>query len=370
MNAPGAGHGSPDPAAASREILGRCAALGFALAGIADARASAHADSFRAWIDAGKQGGMSYLAEELDRRLDPRVLVPGAASVLCVADRYADGRPDRREPGAGTIARYARGEDYHEVIRARLDALAEDLRRAHPAHRFRVCVDTAPLLEREHAERAGLGRIGKHTLLIGPRGLGSWLLLGAVVTTLPLAAVRADGLPPGADPGDPCGGCRACIDACPTGAIEPWSVDARRCISTATIEEPGEADPLFAGRMAGWIFGCDACQEACPHSQPTRRSRAAGVHEAYRAFWPAQLPLAEVLRWTEADWERMRFNGVLRRADHAMWRRNAALAAAGAIRSPDVPEDLRASLRALLAAIALDADAPAPVRAAARLALE
>ena len=89
MNAPGAGHGSPDPAAASREILGRCAALGFALAGIADARASAHADSFRAWIDAGKQGGMSYLAEELDRRLDPRVLVPGAASVLCVADRYA-----------------------------------------------------------------------------------------------------------------------------------------------------------------------------------------------------------------------------------------------------------------------------------------
>ena len=370
MTTAGDGIRSPQPLERSRALLARCHELGFALAGTAEARASDRADAFRAWIAAGKQGSMGYLAEEIERRLDPRVLVPGARSVLCVADRYADGRPDRRLPGHGRIARYARGEDYHVVIRARLEALAVELVGMHPGHRFRVCVDTAPLLEREHAERAGMGRIGKHTLLLGANGAGPWLLLGAVVTTLELAPVRADGLPPGVDPGDPCGMCTRCIDACPTGAIAPWTVDAARCISFATIEERGTADESFAGRMDGWIFGCDSCQEACPHGQPTIRSRALGVHEAYRAHWPADgFPLAEVLGWTDADLERLRFTEVLRRADLAMWRRNAALAAAEAIRSTGTPNDVRDRLRATLAAIAMDHDAPEGVRAASRAAL-
>jgi epoxyqueuosine reductase len=361
----GGGLASPDPAARARAVLGRCAAHGFALAGIAEARPSSHAESFRAWIAAGKQGAMAYLAEELERRLDPRALVPGAASVLCVADRYSDGRPDRRVPWEGSVARYARGEDYHEVIRARLESLAEELRRAHPGERFRVCVDTAPLLEREHAERAGLGRVGKHTLLIGAGGAGTWLLLGCLVSTLPLAAVRADGLPPGAAANDPCGACTACIDACPTGAIRPWSVDGRTCISALTIEQPGGIPGELASRMSGWLFGCDLCQEACPHSQPTRRSRALGIHEAYRPHLPAQLPLAEVLGWTEADLERMRFNAVLRRADLSMWRRNAALAAHGALRSPEVPPDVRAALREALLKVAADRSAAPEARSAA-----
>ena len=363
------GLSSVDPSARTDALLARCAQHGFALAGVAEARASDRADAFRAWIAAGKQGGMAYLAAELERRLDPRLLVPGAASVLCVADRYADGRPDRRIPGYGRIARYARGEDYHVVIRARLEALAAELLRAHPEHRFRVCVDTAPLLEREHAERAGLGRIGKHTLLIGSGGAGSWLLLGAIVSTLALSPRRADGLPVGADAADPCGGCTRCIDACPTGAITPWSVDASRCVSALTIEERGPVDASFAGRTGDWLFGCDDCQEACPHSQPTRRSRAAGVHEAYRPGGAAAMPLLEVLAWDDEAYERARFNEVLRRADLSMWRRNAALAAGSALRSGETPESLRAELRAALAALALDPSAEVPVRDAARAAL-
>lgn len=363
------GLSSVDPSARTDALLARCAQHGFALAGVAEARASDRADAFRAWIAAGKQGGMAYLAAELERRLDPRLLVPGAASVLCVADRYADGRPDRRIPGYGRIARYARGEDYHVVIRARLEALAAELLRAHPEHRFRVCVDTAPLLEREHAERAGLGRIGKHTLLIGSGGAGSWLLLGAIVSTLAFAPRRADGLPVGADAADPCGGCTRCIDACPTGAITPWSVDASRCVSALTIEERGPVDASFAGRTGDWLFGCDDCQEACPHSQPTRRSRAAGVHDAYRPGGAAAMPLLEVLAWDDEAYERVRFNEVLRRADLSMWRRNAALAAGSALRSGETPESLRAELRAALAALALDPSAEVPVRDAARAAL-
>lgn len=358
-----------DPAARTTALLDRCTQHGFALAGIAEARASDRGTAFRSWIAAGKQGGMAYLAEELERRLDPRVLVPGAASVLCVADRYSDGRPDRRIGGAGRIARYARGEDYHVVIRARLEALAAELVRAHPEHRFRVCVDTAPLLEREHAERAGLGRIGKHTLLIGSGGAGSWLLLGAIVSTLPFAPRRADGLPQGSRTADPCGGCVRCIDACPTGAISPWSVDASRCVSALTIEERGELSDEFVGRTGDWLFGCDDCQEACPHSQPTRRSRVAGVHEAYRATGPASIPLLDVLGWDAEAYERMRFHEALRRADLSMWRRNAAFAAGAALRSADTPEAVRTDLRASLAALALDPEAGVPVRNAARAAL-
>lgn len=338
---------------------------GFALAGVTCAESTEHGAAFRAWIDAGKQGQMEYLAQDLAQRLDPAALVPGARSILCVADRYATGRADARMAGAGRIARYARGEDYHAVLRARLEALAEELRRAHPGHRFRVCVDTAPLLEREHAARAGLGRIGKHTLLIAPDGLGSWIALGAIVTTLPLAAVRAAPAPSSADP---CGGCTRCIDACPTGAITPWSVDATRCTSYLTIEHDGTIPAEFAGRTGDWLFGCDICQEVCPHSQPTNRALSAAVHPAYEPHH-GMLPLLQLLAWSDQEWEAARFNAVLRRADAAAWRRNAALAAGSALRDPTLTEPMRGDLVAQLARLAADAAQPGQVRAAARDAL-
>ena len=375
--------GSSDPLERSHAILERCRNHGFALAGIADARPSAHPEAYRAWIAAGKQGGMGYLAEEVEKRLDPAALVPGARSILCVADRYADGRPDCRVPGIGRIARYARGEDYHVVIRARLGALAHELIRMYPGERFRPCIDTAPILEREHAERAGLGKIGKHTLLIAPDGIGTWVLLGVVVTSLELAPIRADGtiaapLPnadrfaPKAvgtpDESDPCGSCTRCIDACPTGAITPWSVDARRCISALTIEERSGIDAAFVGHTEDWIFGCDTCQEVCPHSQPTQRSRAFGIHEAYQPSRTG-FPLLEVLGWDETAWQAARLNGVLRRADRDMWRRNAALAAAHAIHSNDISDELRSALMSTLTAIVADEGVSAHVRDVARAAI-
>jgi epoxyqueuosine reductase len=368
VTASAGGLASGDPAERSRAVLARCSEHGFALAGIAEARASDRAGEFRAWIAEARHGGMLYLAEAVERRLDPRALVPGARSVLCVADRYADGRPDARLPGHGRIARYARGEDYHTVIRARLESLASELSAAHPGERFRTCVDTAPILEREHAERAGLGRIGKHTLLIGPDGLGSWLLLGVVVSTIELAPVRADGLLDGSLPPDPCGMCTRCIDACPTEAITPWSVDASRCVSALTIEEREEVTGAFAGRTLDWIFGCDTCQEVCPHSQPTVRARRAPVHEAYRAH-RSSVPLLEALGWTDADLEAARLNGVLRRASAAMWRRNAALAAGAAIADPHLPRADRGALVRALVDRASDAAEVPWVRDAAAAAI-
>ncbi|MFO0962974.1 MAG: tRNA epoxyqueuosine(34) reductase QueG [Phycisphaerales bacterium] len=356
-------HLPTDPAGRTRWFLERCEALGFARAGVAAARPSAHTAAYEAWIAAGKHGEMRYLEQEGPQRQDPGAIVPGARSVLCVADRYADGRRDARVAGHGRIARYARGEDYHQVLRARLEALAGELRRAHPAERFRVCVDTAPLLEREHAARAGLGRIGKHTLLIAPDGLGSWTSLGAIVSTLEFAPT------PALEPADPCAGCTRCIEACPTQAIAPFSVDGARCVSYLTIEHEGPVDPALGAQVGDWVFGCDACQEACPHAQPTRRSRRAGVHEAYAPHRSA-FPLLELLGWNQQRWEAARLNGVLARVGPAGWRRNAALACIGALADPGLDAGLREALLARLHALAASMDEPPAVRQAAQQAID
>lgn len=316
--------------AITEEVLTRLRAAGFALVGICDARPSERGDQFRDWIGAGKHGEMGYMAEHVDERLDPGRMIPGARSIICVADRYHDGRGDARSgPSRGRIARYARGADYHAVMRSRIEPLSKEWRTRLRPHRFRVCVDTAPIMEREHAARAGLGRIGKHTLLIG-EGVGSWLLLGEIVTTYPLIATPAASAP---DSPDPCGTCTQCIDACPTRAITPWSVDATRCLSYLTIEHKGEIDAGLAKlRGAGgsaladhdsdWLFGCDICQEVCPHNQPTRRSRRAGARAEYSPLH-RDFDLLDVLGWTEADRSAANLSAVLRRASLSMWKRNA-----------------------------------------------
>jgi epoxyqueuosine reductase len=200
--------------------------------------------------------------------------------------------------------------------------------------------------------------------------MGSWLVLGALVSTVELAPVRADGGMPGGATvdADPCGACTRCIDACPTDAIVPWSVDASRCVSALTIEDRGTAAEWFAGRTEDWLFGCDACQEACPHSQPTVRSRRVAMHEAYRAHRTG-FPLLEVLGWTEDDWQAAQLNGVLRRAGHAMWRRNAALSAGSVLADRASAAEVRDALRAQLSVVALDPSEAPEVRAAARASL-
>lgn len=339
-------------------IIERCRALGFTAAGVVEARPAERAAAALAWLEAGRHGSMAWMARHVAVRLDPLALVPGARSIICVADRYADGRRDGApQPLRGRIARYARGADYHVTLRARLRQLADELRAAHPGHRFRVCVDTAPILEREHAARAGLGDIGKNTLLIAP-GLGSWLLLGEIVTTLALDSTVA------ATEHDPCGACTRCIDACPTQAITPWSVDASRCISYLTIERREPIDPSFHGAIGDWLFGCDICQEVCPHCQPTRRSKRAGAHPDYTPGRDA-LDVSAVLTWTDETWAHEVKGTAMERATLPMLRRNAIIVAVNTC-----PPDDRPALRARLRAIADEETETPMVRETARAALD
>jgi epoxyqueuosine reductase len=306
-----------DPVELGREVIEACRALGFALAGVTRARRTDRERELRGWLAAGKHGSMGWMEELLEERLDVCKMLPGARSVVMVGDVYGAGRGEAG-PGMGRIARYARGRDYHVVMKRRLHRLADVLRGRFPREEFRSFVDTGPVLEREHAVRAGLGWVGKHTLLINP-ALGSYVLLGGMVTTLEI------GVPPEA-PGaldDSCGTCTRCIDACPTGAITPYSVDARRCISYLTIEHSGTIEEELQARMGGWLFGCDVCQEVCPYN---RGADEGMVYPAYRGG-RSGLSIAEVMRWGSAEHERAVRGTAMKRATLGMLQRNAAIVA-------------------------------------------
>lgn len=344
-------------------IVARGRELGFAAVGVARLERSSREDLIREWVAAGRHGPMEWFREQLEARLDPTTMLPGARSVIVVADRYADGRPDRIDDivaPRGRTARYARGRDYHRRMKKRLLKLHKALDEAFPGQGFRRCGDLEPVLEREHAERAGVVRIGKNTLGIAP-GLGSWILLGELLTTLELE-------PTSAGPGvgaDPCGACTACIDACPTQAITPWSVDASRCISTFTLEERGDGSAWLADSVGDWLFGCDVCQEVCPHNAPTVRSRAAGIHPDFDGRG-ASHDLLAVLGWTEADRAEAFMASTLKRVSLDMARRNAVHAAAAAIIDGRGSEAGRRALVQKLREIAGDPAQPDLVRQAAR----
>lgn len=305
----------------AQQVLERCRALGFAAAGVCAAEPSRFAGQYQAWIERGEHGTMAYMGKNVDVRLDVRLMIEGARSVVMVADQYAlrGDVEDERRAGFGRVARYARGDDYHDVIKKRLHALCDELAAAHPGEQFRAFVDTAPVLERELAARCGIGWQGKHTLTINP-ALGSYLLLGGIVTTMELEPP-----PQQAVVTDHCGTCTRCIDACPTQAIRPYGVNATRCISYLTIEYRGEIRQEFHRAMGDWIFGCDICQEVCPHNS-ARREQRGGVHPAY-AVKRTGFDLLEVLGWTEED-RRAAFKGSsMKRAKLEMMKRNAAIAA-------------------------------------------
>ena len=295
----------------------RAEELGFDLVGIAPAGPSPRRDYVRRWIDEGRAGSMEYLARRFDERTDPAVYLPGARSVVCVAMNYHVPLESPSPESAafhGRVARYALGDDYHEVIKSRLHALADWMRQLAPGAQTRACVDTAPLLERELAARAGIGWVGKHTGVLNAR-VGSWLLLGEVVTTL--------ALPPDEPATDHCGTCTRCIDACPTGAITaPYELDARRCISYLTIEHRGEIAPEFHGPVGDWLYGCDVCQDVCPHN----RHAPAAEDPALRPRFPTgSLDVREVLRWTGDDYRATLKGSAMKRVKLPLLQRNARI---------------------------------------------
>ncbi|MDO5647589.1 tRNA epoxyqueuosine(34) reductase QueG [Paracoccus sp. (in: a-proteobacteria)] len=251
-----------------------------------------------AFLDAGRQGQMGWMAERTHWRGDPAALWPDARSVIMLAELYT---PDHDpvavldQPDRAAISVYAHGRDYHDIVKKRLKRLGRWLLDQNPGHEIKVFVDTAPVMEKPLAQAAGLGWQGKHTNLLS-RDLGSWFFLGAIFTTLPL--------PVDAPEASHCGSCRACLDACPTGAFPaPYQLDARRCISYLTIEHHGPVDEDLRARMGNRIYGCDDCLAACPWN----KFAVAGSEMRYRGIVDAP-HLAELAVLDDAAF-RARFSG-------------------------------------------------------------
>jgi epoxyqueuosine reductase len=289
--------------------------LGFDQVGIAPAVAPPGYDKFRAWLEAGYAAGMHYLERHADARAHPDNVLDGVRSIVVVSMVYGQ----RAEPPAaateGKVARYAQGADYHEVLWRRLESLLDWLIRDHPGARGRAVADTAPLLERDFAQLAGLGWVGKNTMLIDRR-LGSFTVLGALLVNLELAADEPHGK-------SHCGSCTRCLDACPTDAFAgPYQLDSRKCLSYWTIEHRGPIAEPFKDRLDGWVFGCDVCQDVCPWNRKAPAGREPALDP--RLEW-AHPNLVEWLARDGAQFSRALKGTALSRAKRSGLLRNAAL---------------------------------------------
>ncbi|MGN6370952.1 MAG: tRNA epoxyqueuosine(34) reductase QueG [Phycisphaerae bacterium] len=313
---------------------------GFNLAAITRPAPAPRPHAYRQWIADNKHGEMHYLATDLDHRLDLTQKFPWAQSVLCLAlashqpptqtpavsdgagkstlnNNHTPSIPPALPPAEAKIAKYAHGRDYHKIFQSKLKTLERTLRAALPDTDItaRAYSDTGPLLERDLAAAAGLGWIGKHTLLIHPRH-GSFFLLGELVTSLDAA--------PDSPLTDHCGTCTRCIQACPTNAITPYSVDASKCISYLTLEHRSEIPQQFHAPMqeANFLAGCDICQDVCPFNR--NPLPATDPDLAPRPPAPT-ISLQQILHWQEQDWDIATRGRAFRRAKHPMWQRTAKI---------------------------------------------
>ncbi|MCW5940517.1 MAG: tRNA epoxyqueuosine(34) reductase QueG [Fimbriimonadaceae bacterium] len=309
-----------DPALTSGLIRARASALGFDSVGITAANPPESIAFFESWIAKGYHGTMGYLARSVALRASLDSLLPGCQSVIAVGLNY--NQPNPLQQGMPRLARYALGRDYHKVLRGKLKRLDNWLGSLDQSHVGRVCVDSAPVLEREFAHRAGLGWFGKNTMLIDTRR-GSWFVIGLLLTTLRLEQDEP------AHGG--CGTCRLCVEACPTGCIlfedGRWQIDARRCVSYLTIEHRGPFDPALQEGIGDWTFGCDVCQEVCPfnqprHHQPDRANMTTEPDFLDRRDWP---PLETLAVIQPADWDSVTRGSPVRRAGIDGIRRNASV---------------------------------------------
>jgi len=311
--------------------------LGFQQVGITDIeleQASAH---LRDWLSARFHGDMSYMERNVELRDDPTQLQPGTIRVISVRMDYLNNCSDSEtvmaNPELGFVSRYALGRDYHKLMRKRLQQLASKIESLTGKHSYRVFVDSAPVLEKALAEKAGLGWIGKHSNLLN-REAGSWFFLGEIYTSLPLPVDEAVS--------EHCGDCTACIDICPTQAIvAPYQVDARRCISYLTIELHGSIPVEFRSQMGNRIYGCDDCQLTCPWNRFAKLSQEDDFLPRHQLDTPM---LLELFMWSEQDFNQRLQGSPIRRIGHERWLRNIAVALGNGPKNKQVIETLEARL--------------------------
>jgi len=296
------------------EIKQQARRVGFDRVGIAPAMPLAEESArLRNWLLRGRHADMAWMAENSEKRADPLKVMPTAKSIVVVAMNYYTDHSHDIDPEKGKISRYAWGDDYHEILQKRLESLLEFARLLAPGVEGKVYVDTGPMMEKVWAQRAGIGWQGKHTNLI-TEDFGSWVFLGEMLVNLELEYDVPDI--------DRCGSCTLCIEACPTQAIvEPYVLDAGRCISYLTIEHRGEISTPLAEAFDGWIYGCDVCQDVCPwnqrNSQPTERTefdpRSGNISPS----------LQEISELTSGEFQQRYRKSPIKRTKHSGLRRNA-----------------------------------------------
>jgi epoxyqueuosine reductase len=337
----GADVGGIDAQALMQRVRRWAAELGFAAVGVSDLDVAQPASRLRQWLERGRQGEMQYMQRHEGLRADPSKLLPGARRAICARMDYrpgADGegwieREWQRiaDPQAAVVSVYARGRDYHKVVRARLQDLASRIGQEVAGFGYRVCTDTAPVFEVELARRAALGWRGKHTLLL-TREAGSMFFLGEILTDLPL--------PVDEPVQEHCGSCTRCIEVCPTGAIvAPFELDARRCISYLTIEHPGSIPEPLRAAIGNRVYGCDDCQLTCPWNKYAQRAQLPDF-DVRNGLDSASL--VELFGWSEEDFRQRHAGSSILRIGYLRWLRNLAVALGNAPASVAVQAALRA----------------------------
>ncbi|MEM6484808.1 MAG: tRNA epoxyqueuosine(34) reductase QueG [Pseudomonadota bacterium] len=335
-----------DPSELRRLIQAWARELGFTKMGVSDVDLREHESHLNKWLDSGYHGDMQWMAAHGTKRSRPEELVPGTIRVISVRMDYkpsgADPELQLEQPGKAYIARYTLGRDYHKLMRKRLAKLSRRIE-AHVCDgeraegtlgrgKYRAFVDSAPVLERALAQRAGLGWIGKNSMLISKEA-GSWFFLGEIFTNLPLAVDDAH-------EAEHCGTCVKCLDVCPTRAlIAPGILDARRCVSYLTIEHKGSIDPELRPLMGNRIFGCDDCQLYCPWTKFSPTTAEADFQPRHGLD---DQRLVDLFLWDELTWARKTEGSALRRIGYERWLRNLAVALGNAPTDPDVIGALRA----------------------------
>ena len=317
------------------ELVEWCAELGFQEMGVSDINLGEAEQRLQQWLTAKFHGSMEYMDRHGSKRSHPAELVPGTVRVISVRmDYFPEPQDDARQlldhGSKAYISRYALGRDYHKVLRARLRALASRIEERIGEYGYRVFVDSAPVLEKALAEKAGIGWIGKHTNVID-KTTGSWFFLGELYTDVPLPIDAAEE--------SHCGSCTVCIDICPTKAIVgPYMLDARRCISYLTIENKGSIPAEFRKDIGNRIYGCDDCQLFCPwnkYAKPTAEKDFAPRHGL------DSVQLTDLFCWDRETWLQKTEGSAIRRIGHERWLRNIAIALGNATTTPEVVAALK-----------------------------